>query len=92
MKKLAKRYPKNRKTQKLKKTAAIMGLRSLNEIHLDLYLDTLELMNSESNKTIISTSWIEKLPKNPKTKVLPIWRLQEMRCQKASLMLPGPLR
>ena len=42
-------------------------------IYSNLYLDTQEPMNYEYDKIIISTSWVEKLPKKPpKTKILPI--------------------
>ena len=44
--------------------AEIIGFISIHEHNSNLYLDTLESMNYGYNKTIVSTSWIEKLPNN----------------------------
>ena len=49
---------RNRKTLKPK-------LLKINEKNSNLYLDTLEQMNYEHNKTIISTSWIENYQNYP---------------------------
>ena len=37
-------------------------LLELNENNSDLYLETLEPMNYEYNKTIITSVWVEQLP------------------------------